>query len=200
MRFKILLLSVIIGWLLLPGQAYAQGAQLDTAESNTIINQCATKFPKFYREFKDIQKRDPLIKNIIFVRNQNLNGGPARASARGNIFIDVKYLENEQPGFDDNRLIVVLYHEVGHLHYFVTVPPLQRNIMQNEKYAFEYSLSKTKQMADNGDCLPLKTGLKFMKLRSEGTNLQDPHVRALKLMVTEAPYAEYLQYVREKCP
>ncbi len=186
--------------LLVPAVTYAQGNILDIAESNKIINQCAVKFPKFYREFKDIQKRDTLIKKIVFLRNQNLNGGPAKAGPLGNIFIDAKYLENEQPGFDDNRLIVVLYHEIGHLHYFMTVPPPQRNMVQSEKYAFEYSLQKTKQMADSGDCLPLKTGLKFMKLRSQGTNLQDPHVRALKLMVTEAPYAGYLNYVSEKCP
>jgi len=90
-----------------------QGTVLDSAETNAIINNCANRFPKFYLEFKDIQKRDTMIKQIVFLRNQDLNGGPAKVGMRGNILIDVKYLENEQPGFDDNRLIVVLYHEIG---------------------------------------------------------------------------------------
>jgi hypothetical protein len=155
-RFKSLLILTIAG-LLSAAIARAQGGiVLDSAAAQAVINSCATRFPKFYHEFKDIQKRDTLIRKIVFLRNQDLNGGPAKARMRGNILIDVKYLETEQPDFDDNRLIVVLYHEIGHLHYFMGVPPPQRDIMQNEKYAFEYSLKKTKEMADNGDCLPLK--------------------------------------------
>jgi hypothetical protein len=37
----------------------------------------------------------------------------------------------------------------------------------------------------------------FMKRRSEGTNLQDPHVRALKRIVLEPMYAGYVKYVAE---
>jgi hypothetical protein len=200
MYFKFLFILTIAALFTVEGVKAQGSTVLDSAQATDLINKCAGKFPKFYREFKDIQKRDTLIKKIVFLRNQDLNGGPAEAGVRGNILIDVKYLETEQPSFDDNRLIVVLYHEIGHLHYFMTVPPSQRDIMQNEKFAFEYSLTKTKEMADNGDCLPLKTGLKFMKLRSQGTNLQDPHVQALRLMVNEPLYAGYLKFVREKCP
>jgi hypothetical protein len=198
-NFKFLLVFIVTG-AIMAGKVRAQGGTvLDSTEARALVNSCAARFPKFYGEFKDIQKRDTLIKKIVFLRNQDLNGGPAKAGMRGNILIDVKYLETEQANFDDNRLIVVLYHEIGHLHYFMSVPPPQRDIMQNEKYAFEYSLMKTKEMADNGDCQPLKTGLKYMKLRSQSPNLQDPHVQALRLMVNEPLYAGYLKYVREKC-
>jgi len=54
------------------------------------------------------------------------------------------------------------------VHYFTTVPPLQRDIMRNDTCAFEYSLMKTKETTDGGFCLPLMTGLKFMRLRSQG--------------------------------
>jgi hypothetical protein len=175
-------------------------ALVDSATAARVINNCATKFPKFYREYKFIVAHDSLIKRVIFVRSTGADAGPAKAGPKGNIFIDIKYLENEQPNFGDDRLIVVLYHEIGHLHYFMTVPPANRNTNDSEQAAFEYSLLKTKEIAENGDCLPLKTGLKFMKLRSEGTNLADPHVVALKRMVQQPLYAAYLKYVREKCP
>lgn len=130
----------------------------------------------------------------------NTNNGPASAGLKGVIFIDIKYLEKGLPAFTDDRLIVVLYHEIGHLHYFMRVAQPDRTPDNSEQAAFEYSLLKTKEMAENGDCLPLKTGVKFMKLRSEGNNLNDPHVRALKRMVQEPLYARYVQYVKEKCP
>ena len=183
------------------GSVHAQmGKVVDAATVDKILAKCEKKFPKFYNAFSYIKTHDTLIKNIIFVQPETtLDNGPAKAGPRGNIFIDIKYLEHEQPGFDDDRLIVVLYHEIGHLHYFMTVPVLDRNPEENEKYAFEYSLTKTKYLEENGDCKPLKVGLKFMELRSESDNLQDPHVRALKRMVTEPLYLGYLEYVKLHC-
>ncbi|MES2276790.1 MAG: hypothetical protein V4592_12260 [Bacteroidota bacterium] len=195
---KISLLLLII---LLAGiNVFAQmGTPVDSTTVNAVMKQCAIKYPKFYRELNDIKAHDKLIKNFVFVR-YTTDTGPAKAGPLGNVFIDIKYLETEQPNFGDDRLIVVLYHEIGHLHYFMNVPPANRNAKDSEQAAFEYSLLKTKELAEKGDCLPLKTGLKFMKLRSEGTNLQDPHVIALKRMVQEPLYFSYLEYVKAKCP
>ncbi len=193
--------SYIILLLCIAGKSFAQvGQPLDSAATDSLLAKCATKYPKFYKEFVDIKKHDELIKNFIFMKTNGTDNGPAKAGPKGNIFIDAKYLEKDVPGFDDNRLIVVLYHEIGHLHYFMRVQAPDRNPQDSEQAAFEYSLLKTKELAEKGDCLPLKTGVRFMKLRSEGTNLQDPHVRALKRMVQEPLYASYAQYVKDKCP
>ena len=64
----------------------------------------------------------------------------------------------------------------------------------------EYSLFKTKELAEKGDCLPLKTGLKFMKIRSESDELMDPHVRALKKIVNGPLFYSYLSYSKKQCP
>lgn len=172
---------------------------VDSATAATIIQKCAQTFPKFYREFQYIKTHDALIKRFVFIRSTGQGNGPAFASPNGTIRINVNFLQNELPNFDDNRLIVVLYHEVGHLHYFLNNPIANRTSENSEKAAFEYSLLKTKELAEKGDCLPLKTGVKFMKLRSQSNMLQDPHVRALKRMVNESLYAEYVKYVEEKC-
>jgi hypothetical protein len=113
--------------------------------------------------------------------------------------LDRRYLEHPQPGFDDNRLVVVLYHEIGHLHYFSQVPPAQRDAQASERAAFDYSLLKTKALAEAGDCAPLQTGLRFMLQRSQSDDLADPHVRALKSLVQEPLYAGYQQYAARHC-
>jgi hypothetical protein len=193
---------LFIALLLLTSISRAQqppGTVVDSATANKVLQQCAKRFPKFYREYNYITRHDTLIKNFVFMRYDR-DMGPARAGPRGNIFIDIKYLESQQPDMDDNRLSVVLYHEIGHLHFFSVTPPGKRFTFDSEKAAFEYSLLKTKEIAEKGDCLPLKTGVKFMKIRSEGNNLQDPHVIALKKLVLEPLYAGYVTYVKEKCP
>jgi len=196
---KIVLLFTLV---LLCNTVLAQnfgGDVLDSTTASKIIQQCAQRFPKFYREFQYVKTHDALIKRFVFIRSAGRDNGPAFASPNGTIRIDVKYLESQQPTFDDNRLIVVLYHEIGHLHYFLNTPQPNRNSQDSEQAAFEYSLLKTKELAEQGDCLPLKTGLKFMLLRSQSDNLQDPHVRALKLIVTQPLYAGYVKYAEEKC-
>jgi hypothetical protein len=96
--------------------------------------------------------------------------------------------------------VVALYHEVGHLHYFSTVPSNRRSAEASERATFDYSLLKTKALAEAGDCAPLQTDLRFMLLRSRSSNLADPHVRALKSLVQEPTYAEYKTYVAAHCP
>lgn len=180
--------------------SFAAFAQRDTIPDSTgyrVIEKSKQLYPKFYREFQNIKANDQLLKKIRFVKQQGM--GPAFASPKGIITINIDYILTPRPNFDDNRLIVVLYHEVGHLHYYVTTKQADWNPENSEKAAFEYSLLKTKELAEKGDCLPLQSGLTFMKLRSEGTNLKDPHVRALKRMVTEPLYAGYLQYSVSKC-
>lgn len=113
--------------------------------------------------------------------------------------LDVRFLLQAQPGFDDDRLVVVLYHEIGHLHYYRRVLPGQRTPIASERAAFDYSLLKTRELAAAGDCGPLRTGVRFMHLRSESADLADPHVRALKQLVQEPAYAEYQRYVAAQC-
>lgn len=193
------LLAVLILVMLCKRSSAQNEVNVDTATANAALQKCASAFPKFYREFQLIKRKDILIKAFVFTRTEKVGAGPAFARPNGRIYIDLRYLESPPPGFDDDRLIVVLYHEIGHLHYFVTVDRAQWNPDDNEKAAFEYSLLKTKEIATQGDCMPLKIGLKFMKIRSEGTNLTDPHVKALKRMVKEPLYFDYLKYVKEKC-
>lgn len=157
-----------------------------------IITQNALLYPKFYKVFNNLRNNDKKVKDFIFVRG-NGYGNPAAANSKGIIMLDISFIENQNPNFDDNRLVVVLYHELGHLYYFENNKN-SYDSEESEKYAFEFSLKKTKDMADMGDCMPLKTGLKFMYLRSTSDNLEDPHVRALKKMVNQYLYKDLYSF------
>ncbi len=162
-----------------------------------IINSNSSKFPKFFRELQYIRKTESRIKGFAFKRG-NTMGSPASASRNGIIKLDVAFLENTPDSYDDNRLVVVLYHELGHLYYF-TDNTGENNREDNEKFAFEFSLKRTKNLAEMGDCEPLKTGLKFMQQRSLSNNLQDEHVRALKRMMNGPIINSYLSFVATNC-
>jgi hypothetical protein len=176
-----------------------QATPVDSATARTILAQAARQYPKFAAALADVRQHDPLLRRFVVVTNPGPLGSPAAAFGNGAVRLDRRFLEHPQPGFDDNRLVVVLYHEVGHLHYFSTVPPDQRNSQASERAAFDYSLLKTKALAEAGDCAPLQTGLRFMLLRSQSNDLADPHVRALKNLVQEPAYAAYKAYVAAHC-
>ena len=178
----------------------AQAVPVDAATAQAVLAQAARQYPKFTAALADVRQHDPLLWRFVVVTSAGPLGSPVAAFGNGAVHLDRRYLEHPQPGFDDNRLVVVLYHEIGHLHYFRQVPPGQRDAQASERAAFDYSLLKTKALAEAGDCAPLQTGLKFMLLRSQTNNLADPHVRALKTLVQEPTYAEYKAYVASHCP
>jgi hypothetical protein len=175
----------------------AQQHKITDTMGYRIITDNKLHFPKFYKALQQALEGEDLLKQVVFIDNKST--GPAFASPKGIMTINLDYFKGKKPNFDDNRLLVVLYHEIGHFYYYHRTPRSKWNSEDSEKAAFEYSLLKTKEMAASKDCLPLKTGLRFMKLRSESNALDDPHVRALKKMVNEPLYTEYLAYVKANC-
>lgn len=201
MRANSLVFGLLLGLAPLASRAQmGQAVPVDSATARTLLAQAARQYPKFSAALADVRQHDPLLRRFVVVTSAGPLGSPAAAFGNGAVHLDRRYLEHPQPGFDDNRLVVVLYHEIGHLHYFRQVPPGQRDAQASERAAFDYSLLKTKALAEAGDCAPLQTGLKFMLLRSQTNNLADPHVRALKTLVQEPTYAEYKAYVASHCP
>jgi hypothetical protein len=181
------------------GVGLGQATPVDSATARALFAQAARQYPKFTQALADVRQHDPLLRRFVVVDASGPLGSPAAAFGNGAVRLDKRFLEQPRPGYDDNRLVVVLYHEVGHLHYFRAVPPAQRTSQASERAAFDYSLLKTKALAEAGDCGPLQTGLRFMLQRSQSDNLTDPHVRALKTLVAEPTYADYQAYAAAHC-
>lgn len=183
-----------------PGpQAPAGFVAMDDKAAEALIAATEKTLPKFHAALVDARAHDPLIKLVVLGHMAGAGRGPAFAAPAGVIRIDAGYLETRRPNFDDNRMVVVFEHELGHLHYYQQTPREQWSPENSEKAAFEYSLKVTRAMAEKGDCGPLQSGLKFMKLRSESDNMADAHVRALKRMVQEPLYAEYVAWAAGHC-
>ena len=175
----------------------AQHQKVPDTAGYRIIQENKKAFPKFYKIFHQLLENEPLLKKVAFINKKGK--GPGFAHPDGTVTLDLDFFINKKPGFDDNRLVVIMYHEVGHLHYYNNIPKGKRNLADSEKAAFEYSLQKTKEMALNNDCLPLSKGLYFMLQRSKSNEISDPHVRALKRMVSEPLYTEYVAFQKERC-
>lgn len=184
------LFAFILSFLLL-NTSFSQDI-VDSQTGNSIIESFSNKFPKFYSVYQKI-KKDKYFKAYNFITGNGLSS-PASANSNGIITLDLAFIENNIQNFDDNRLVVVVYHELGHLYYFKNNDESDWNRQNNEKFAFEFSLKKIKEIAEKGDCEPLKTGLKFMTLRSQSNNLNDEHVRALKILINEPLFESYRLY------
>lgn len=162
-----------------------------------ILEKSKLSFPKFYKAITTLQAQDSVVKEIIFIQEKSV--GPGFASPKGTITFNLHYLSDPKTNHDDNRLLVVLHHEQGHLHYYKNIDRAKWSPEESEKAAFEYSLIKVRELAQKGDCAPLTVGLKYMKLRSQSNELKDPHIRALKRLVNERFYTDLVHYSQNDC-
>lgn len=138
------------------GEGLGHAVPIDSATARVVLAQATRQYPRFAQALPDVHQHDLLLRRFVVVTASGPLGSPAAAVGNGAVRLDRRFLEQPQPGFDDSRLGVVLYHEVGHLHYFTQVPPGRRNAAVSEQAAFEYSLLKTRLLADAGDCAPCK--------------------------------------------
>lgn len=204
---RALLLSLLIGTgapLVVRAQGevagLARAVPVDSATARAVLARATQQYPKFAQALADVRQHDPLLRRFVVVDASGPLGSPAAAFPNGAVRLDRRFLEQPQPGFDDNRLVVVLYHEVGHLHYFAQVLPGQRTPAASEQAAFEYSLLKTRQLAEAGDCAPLQAGLQAMRQRSQAGSPTDSHVQALRRLVPGPLFADYQRYATAHCP
>ena len=200
MKPKVIGVFIFLLSLSLFGEAQAQNVQrkpkekVDQQEALEIIRQKREYFPKFTAQMERIRKNEAIVKEMRFVRGTG-RGNPASAG-KSVITIDISFIETPNKAYDDNRLLVVLFHELGHLYYKKQHPVADK--IENEKFAFEYSLKRTMELAEAGDCQPLQTAVKFLMRRSQSNHTNDVHVIALKKLVVAPQFLKYKKYA-ERC-
>ena len=163
-----------------------------------IIESQSNNFPKFYRAFKEIEESEKLFSKYKFIRGNGIGTVGKSYSKDGIIELDISYIEKERKNHDDAKLATVLYHELGHIYYRSKFPNKRNDDVQNEKYAFAYSLERAKLIADEGDCSILKSAIESMQKRSNSKNLNDEHTIALQQLVNERRFYNYIQFLK-KC-
>lgn len=167
-------------------------------EGYKIIENQSNIFPKFYRAFKEIEESEKLFSKYKFIRGNGIGTVGKSYSKDGIIELDISYIEKERKNHDDAKLATVLYHELGHIYYRSKFPNKRNDDVQNEKYAFAYSLTRAKLIADEGDCSILKSAIESMQKRSTSKNLNDEHTIALQQLVNERLFYSYIQFLK-KC-
>lgn len=94
----------------------AQQHKITDTMGYRIITDNKLHFPKFYKALQQALEGEDLLKQVVFIDNKST--GPAFASPKGIMTINLDYFKGKKPNFDDNRLLVVLYHEIGHFYYY----------------------------------------------------------------------------------
>lgn len=157
---------------------------------------------KFYK-YIDIEKQNGYDIQFGFYHNE----GPACANYKTmSVFINNFFVYSRDIGFDENAMIGVLYHEIGHLEYYKNNPVSKDTF--NEKYktdseyhAFEFSLIKLLDIAIHGDLEPLKSSIvklneRIVKIKNNNLEGEESsHSLALDLISDSEIYKQCCNYV-----
>ena len=142
----------------------------------------------------------------IQVRPLGHDFGPGYASFYGDVILNEWYVQGNAE-YDENHMIVVLYHELGHAVYFQNNPACYKerksleDQVQSELAAFEYALIKTLDLAKKGNEGPLKTLIESIHKRKNSTLESKMHQEALKEIIEGSLWQEcesYLKILNEK--
>lgn len=169
-------------------------AQLEQAakENEAAKAACQKELPKLWQEIEQIEK-DAV--TIVFDKDLK-NPGRTRGN---NIDLNANLILKKNPQFPEDRLIIVLLHEYGHVLYgrkMKSAPtsnlarsPFER-ASENEFQAFKYSVEQAIERAKKGDKGPLNQVVKNLKIRAAQCKTDDPHCPAIKRLVEEPLWNE----------
>lgn len=120
---------------------------------------------------------------IINVQRLGPNYGPGFVTEDGAVILNNFYLRADVdiPEYSEDRLIVVLYHELGHVKFLRTV---KQHRADGVHAAFEHSLIECHRLAiDKKDKGPLNTALHYIDQRRQSENEPDHYQDALDRIV-----------------
>ncbi len=158
-----------------------RGGSISKEEFQSILEHCQSKLPKLWTAINAVKNQDVHIK----ISNEKMSG-PGKASGIDRIVLNSRFLVKDNPNFPEDRLIIVLYHEFGHIVFNRKTPHNMRNPVMNEFAAFSYSLMMAKKMAEEGDTGPLLQVTRNLIQRKETGNQRQkkaPHTLALNKLI-----------------
>ena len=174
------------------GGSIRKADDLSNKEFKKIVEYCQRELPKLWAIMETIKD------DGVHVKISGEMRGPGKASGKDRMVIGSKFLIDDMPQFPEDRLIIVLYHEFGHIKLNRETARGQRNPVKHELAAFSYSLEAAKKMAEDGDYGPLEQVLHFLKLRLERGQAKDPHTLALRQLVGNDLWEECVSVLEEK--
>jgi hypothetical protein len=113
-----------------------------------------------------------------------------RAQSPDKVIINNWYIRGMVPDYSENRMIVVLYHELGHIAYFKGLGGRSADDAESEFQAFKNSLVECRKLAQGGDKGPLRTALHFIGQRQTSGHEPAYYQTALDRIVVDSLWGE----------
>ena len=131
-------------------------------------------------------------------------GDAGRAHFDGKVSLNNWHILGHDPEFTEDRLIVVLYHEIGHIDHFRSlnlglalgdpvVPEPYVDQTESELFAFQKSLQECAKIADDGDAGPLHFAVHFIRKRQASGEEDQVYQLALNRIVESIIWATMLE-------
>ncbi|HIG26972.1 MAG TPA: hypothetical protein EYQ50_03940 [Verrucomicrobiales bacterium] len=96
------------------------------------------------------------------------------------IILNKQFIEKPEASYPDDRMVGVLYHELGHVKYRKKIDPVTPDMKDDEFQAFSYSLKKCYAIAQaDGDSGPLDTSTRGILNRSKNPNENPEYLKAI---------------------
>lgn len=157
-----------------------------------IETHCQTHLPRLWKDIEMI-KND----NVKIVYNDQIRG-PGAARGATQIALNPRFILNEVKNFPEDRLIVVLLHEYGHiLHNREQTDPAQISRGDHEYAAFRYSVEETYKRAIDNDSGPLRQVVKNLQLRAEKGRPEDAHTQGIEKLMKDDIWHKAVAWVEE---
>ena len=144
----------------------------------TVLEHVESNLPKVWNTLTSIRENGV---NVRLTSERKM--GPGKAAGTDQIVISTFFLTNDLPKFPEDRLVIVLLHEFGHILHNRETERGQRNPVKHEFFAFAYSIKMAIKLAENGDSGPLDQVIKNLKIRNKSGKPKDPHTIVIKELI-----------------
>ncbi len=162
-----------------------------------IRSACEKNLPKMWKELQTIEQD-----GVPIVFNAEMNG-PGRA--KGKVMeLNPEFFIKKKLEFPEDRLLIVIVHEYGHILFNRIKGDKLENLslfdkqVENEYQAFKYSVEWASEYAKNGDKGPLEQVVTNLKTRASNGKSDDPHIAAIKRLMTEAVWKKAEEMLTSK--
>ncbi|KMT66959.1 hypothetical protein [Catenovulum maritimum] len=185
--YKIFMCSLFILFL---SKAFAgevkRGDDLSLEKFEYILSKSMSKLPKLWSVIDQITNQDV---NIYITP---IEKGLGKARGKNSIYIAPRAFIHDLKAYPEDRLIVVLLHEYGHILFNRQSNRKSNNKAEHEYAAFKYSVQHALRIAEKGDSGPIRQLVHYLPLRVQNGKKSDPHTIALKKLTKENFWSDVL--------
>lgn len=146
---------------------------------DNIVKNNPTKYPKLWRTIKLVTEQNV---DVYIQANKKSLG---KAQGKSAIYLAPKMFIRKMETHSEDRLVVVIIHEFGHVLYNRQAVKKTKNKANHEYAAFKYSVKHALTMAEQGDTGPIQQLIKYLPIRMQKGKKSDPHTQALKKLTKE---------------